>query len=113
MLDPPNWKNRQSVRRSVDDKVCDEVCDEESLLFGCPLSLPYGTKPEKVDPDPGPDFDFEKEKPQPGGEAPGYRRLTADVLPDTRNLTPFTVRKLFCKLFLRFGVGLAIMQPIS
>jgi hypothetical protein len=28
--------------------------------------VPYGTKPEKVDPDPdpGPDFDFEKEKPQ-------------------------------------------------
>jgi hypothetical protein len=30
-------------------------------------SVPYGTKPEKVDPDPGPDFDFEKEKPQQGG----------------------------------------------
>ncbi len=27
-------------------------------------SVPYGTKPEKVDTDPGPDFDFEKEKPQ-------------------------------------------------
>jgi hypothetical protein len=22
-------------------------------------SVPYGTKPEKVDPDPGPDFDFD------------------------------------------------------
>ena len=30
MLKPPNWKNRQSVRRSVDDKVCDEVWDEVS-----------------------------------------------------------------------------------
>ena len=27
MLKPPNWKNRQSVRRSVNDKVCDEVWD--------------------------------------------------------------------------------------
>jgi len=28
MLKPPNWKRRQSVRRSVDDKVCDDVWDE-------------------------------------------------------------------------------------
>jgi hypothetical protein len=28
MLNPPNWKSRQSVRRSVADKVCDEVWDE-------------------------------------------------------------------------------------
>ena len=28
MLKPPNWKSRQSMRRSVDDKVCDEVWDE-------------------------------------------------------------------------------------
>ena len=28
MLKPPNWKRRQSVRRSVDDKVCDEMWDE-------------------------------------------------------------------------------------
>jgi hypothetical protein len=28
MLKPPNWKSRQSVRRSVDDKVCDEVWAE-------------------------------------------------------------------------------------
>ena len=34
-------------------------------------SVPYGTKPEKVDPDPGPDFDFEKEKPQQGGGGAG------------------------------------------
>jgi hypothetical protein len=34
-------------------------------------SVPYGTKPEKVDPDPGPDFDFEKEKPQQGGGGDG------------------------------------------
>ncbi len=56
-------------------------------------SVPYGTKPEKVDPDPGPDFDFEKEKPQQGGEAPGYRRLTADdrkhrLAQDNDTLTP-------------------------
>ena len=34
-------------------------------------SVPYGTKPEKVDPDPGPDFDFEKEKPRQGGGGDG------------------------------------------
>jgi hypothetical protein len=28
MLKPPNWKSRQSVRRSVDDDVCDEVWDK-------------------------------------------------------------------------------------
>ena len=28
MLKPPNWKSRQSLRRSVNDKVCDEVWDE-------------------------------------------------------------------------------------
>jgi hypothetical protein len=28
MSKPPNWKSRQSVRRSVDDKACDEVWDE-------------------------------------------------------------------------------------
>jgi hypothetical protein len=28
MLKPPNWKSRQSVRRSVDDKVCDDVWDD-------------------------------------------------------------------------------------
>jgi four helix bundle protein len=33
--------------------------------------VPYGTKPEKVDPGPGPDFDFEKEKPQQGGGGAG------------------------------------------
>jgi hypothetical protein len=34
-------------------------------------SVPYGTKPENVDPDPGPDFDFEKEKPQQDGGGAG------------------------------------------
>jgi hypothetical protein len=38
-------------------------------------SVPYGTKPEKVDPDPGPDSDFEKEKPQQGGGGDGIPPL--------------------------------------
>jgi hypothetical protein len=40
-------------------------------------SVPYGTKPEKVDPDPGLDFDFEKEKPQQGGAPDANTRRVA------------------------------------
>jgi hypothetical protein len=39
MLKPPNWKSRQSLRRSVDDKVCDEVWDEVWELDVIPSRL--------------------------------------------------------------------------